>query len=184
MLFRLLNVAVAAAQNGARVCVLDANPGLSNIDVLCGINSYWNLSHVLTGAKSLGDAIIKGPAGINLVSGASGLIDPCACPRLPSRWLRASAPIPTPHCSINQRRFLLFIFYSLVIVSSRFNSKFAIRVYAANSGSAKKSCTALRPCNAFSIPCLTPNSRSANIVSRITFFCSGQLRRSLIMLAT
>ncbi len=70
-----LNVAVAMAQAGARVCLLDANPGLSNIDLLCGLNCYWNFGHVLTGAKSLGEVILKGPAGINIVPGASGLLE-------------------------------------------------------------------------------------------------------------
>jgi len=70
-----LNIAVAMAQNGNRVCLLDANPGLSNIDLLCGLNCYWNFGHVLTGAKSLGDVILKGPAGINILPGASGLLE-------------------------------------------------------------------------------------------------------------
>ena len=70
-----LNVAVALSQLGARVCVLDANPGLSNIDLLCGLNCYWNLSHVLTGAKSLSEVILNGPEAINVLPGASGLID-------------------------------------------------------------------------------------------------------------
>ncbi|HLQ46130.1 MAG TPA: AAA family ATPase, partial [Planctomycetaceae bacterium] len=70
-----LNAAVALAQLGSRVCVLDANWGLSNIDLLCGLNCYWNLSHVLTGAKSLSEVILKGPEGINVVPGASGLMD-------------------------------------------------------------------------------------------------------------
>lgn len=70
-----LNVAVAMAQAGTRVCLLDANPGLSNIDLLCGLNCYWNFGHVLTGAKSLGEVILKGPAGINVVPGASGLLE-------------------------------------------------------------------------------------------------------------
>ncbi len=70
-----LNVAVAMAQGGTRVCLLDANPGSSNIDLLCGLNCYWNFGHVLTGAKSLGEVILKGPAGINFVPGASGLLD-------------------------------------------------------------------------------------------------------------
>ena len=70
-----LNVAVAMAQTGSRVCLLDANPGSSNIDLLCGLNSYWNFGHVLTGAKSLSDVILKGPAGINIVSGASRLLE-------------------------------------------------------------------------------------------------------------
>lgn len=70
-----LNLAVAMAQAGSRVCLLDANPGSSNIDLLCGLNCYWNVGHVLTGAKSLGEVILKGPAGINIVSGASGLLE-------------------------------------------------------------------------------------------------------------
>ncbi len=70
-----LNVAVALAQQKARVCVLDANQGLSSLELLCGLNCYWNLSHVLTGAKSLQNVILKGPAGINVVPGAGGLIE-------------------------------------------------------------------------------------------------------------
>jgi flagellar biosynthesis protein FlhG len=77
-----LNVAVAMAQSGVRVCLLDANPGSSNIDVLCGLNSYWNFGHVLTGAKSLGEVILKGPAGINIVAAASRLLEPSASPEL------------------------------------------------------------------------------------------------------
>lgn len=70
-----LNVAVALSQLGAKACVLDANPGLNNIDLLCGLNCYWNLSHVLTGAKSLSEVILKGPDGINVLPGASELIE-------------------------------------------------------------------------------------------------------------
>ncbi|MFM9961040.1 MAG: P-loop NTPase [Planctomycetaceae bacterium] len=77
-----LNVAVAMAQAGARVCLLDANPGLSNIDLLCGLNCYWNFGHVLTGAKSLSEVILKGPAGINILPGASGLLELAATQNL------------------------------------------------------------------------------------------------------
>ncbi len=78
-----LNVAVAMAQAGARVCLLDANPGLSNIDLLCGLNCYWNFGHVLTGAKSIGEVILKGPAGINIVPGASGMLELAVTVRSP-----------------------------------------------------------------------------------------------------
>ncbi len=78
-----LNVAVAMAQAGARVCLLDANPGLSNIDLLCGLNCYWNFGHVVTGAKSIGEVILKGPSGINVVTGASGMLELAATDRNP-----------------------------------------------------------------------------------------------------
>ena len=88
-----LNAAVAMAQAGARVCLLDANPGLSNIDLLCGLNCYWNFGHVLTGARSLGEVILKGPAGINVVPGASGLLELAVSHRSPgSCGLEGSVP--------------------------------------------------------------------------------------------
>lgn len=76
-----LNLAVGLAQLDAAVCLLDANMGLGNIDLLCGMNGYWNLSHVLTGARRLEDIILQGPGGIDVIPGASGLHDSCASPK-------------------------------------------------------------------------------------------------------
>ncbi len=81
-----LNLAVATAQAGSRVCLLDINPGSSNFDLLCGLNCYWNFGHVLTGAKSLGEVILKGPAGINVVPGASGLLEFAASQELAQQF--------------------------------------------------------------------------------------------------
>ena len=75
-----LNLAIALAQCGSKVCLLDANLGLGNIDLLCSLNGYWNLSHVVTGARQLKDVLLKGPAGIDVVPGASGLADLADCP--------------------------------------------------------------------------------------------------------
>jgi flagellar biosynthesis protein FlhG len=68
-----LNLAIAIAQSGARTCLLDANLGLGNIDLLCGLNGYWNLSHVVTGARNVRDIVLDGPEGVQVVPGASGL---------------------------------------------------------------------------------------------------------------
>ena len=72
-----LNLAIALAQQDASVCVLDANHGLGNIDLLCGTagDGYWNLSHVMTGARTLDEIVVEGPAGIRLVPAASSLCD-------------------------------------------------------------------------------------------------------------
>lgn len=75
-----LNLAVAMAQSGHRVCVLDACLGLGNIDLLCGLNGYWNLEHVITGARTLPQIILTGPAEIQIVPGASALSDLAHCP--------------------------------------------------------------------------------------------------------
>lgn len=70
-----LNLSIALARQGASVCLLDANLGLGNIDLLCGLNGYWNLSHAITGARRLNEVVLEGPEGIHVVPGASGLID-------------------------------------------------------------------------------------------------------------
>lgn len=68
-----LNLAIALAKIGRKVCLLDANPGLGNIDLMCGLNGYWNLSHVVSGARSVDEIVLAGPAGIHVVPGGAGL---------------------------------------------------------------------------------------------------------------
>lgn len=67
------NLAVALAERGRRVLVLDADLGLANIDVLLGLQPRHNLSHVLTGELSLEDVIVDGPKGIRVVPASSGV---------------------------------------------------------------------------------------------------------------
>jgi flagellar biosynthesis protein FlhG len=70
-----LNLAIALGQSERSVCLLDANPGLGNIDLLCGLNGYWNMSHVVSGARSIADITLEGPCGIHVVPGACGLFE-------------------------------------------------------------------------------------------------------------
>lgn len=82
-----LNLAIAFAQLGRRVCLVDGNLGLGNLDLLCGLNGYWNLSHVVSGARRLDDILLPGPAGIHLIPGASGLAELADCPASVQRQL-------------------------------------------------------------------------------------------------
>jgi flagellar biosynthesis protein FlhG len=74
-----LNLGIALAQAGRSVCLLDGNLGLGNIDLLCGLNGYWNLSHVVSGARTLAEISLEGPHGLRVIPGASGLIDVADC---------------------------------------------------------------------------------------------------------
>lgn len=67
-----LNTAIAMGQMGKKVLVLDADLGLANCDVMLGLRSEKNLSHVLSGECELDDIIVHGPAGIHIVPAASG----------------------------------------------------------------------------------------------------------------
>ena len=75
-----LNLAIALRRLGKSVCLLDACLGLGSIDLLCGLNGYWNLSHVVSGARSLTDVVLSGPEGVQVICGASGLSDLADCP--------------------------------------------------------------------------------------------------------
>lgn len=67
-----LNMAVAMANQGKRVLVLDADLGLANVDVVLGLRVEKNLSHVLAGECDLDDILVKGPGGIYIVPATSG----------------------------------------------------------------------------------------------------------------
>lgn len=68
-----LNMAVAMAQQGQRVLVLDADLGLANVDVLLGLRVRRNLAHVLAGQCDIEDILVEGPAGIKIVPATSGM---------------------------------------------------------------------------------------------------------------
>lgn len=68
-----VNLAIALAEKGNRVILLDADLGLANVEVLLGLNSLWNLQHVIDGAKAMEEVLVRGPGGIAVVPGTSGL---------------------------------------------------------------------------------------------------------------
>jgi flagellar biosynthesis protein FlhG len=68
----VLNLAIALGEYGQRVVLVDADLGLANIDLLCGIAPACDLGDVLAGDRSLEDAIVSGPGEIRIVSGAHG----------------------------------------------------------------------------------------------------------------
>lgn len=70
-----LNTAIAIAQTGKSVLVLDADLGLANCDVMLGLRVGKNLSHVLSGEATLDEILVEGPAGIKIVPATSGSID-------------------------------------------------------------------------------------------------------------
>jgi flagellar biosynthesis protein FlhG len=68
-----LNLAIALGQLGQRVVLVDADMGLANIDLLCGLTPANDLGDVLAGACPLEDALIEGPGGIKVLPGAHAM---------------------------------------------------------------------------------------------------------------
>lgn len=67
------NLAYLLAMMNQKSMVLDADTGLANIDVILGINSQYNLYHVLAGEKTLAETLVNGPGGIKILPSASGM---------------------------------------------------------------------------------------------------------------
>jgi len=67
-----VNLSLALAETGKKVMLLDADLGLANVDLMLGLKSQFNLSHVINGERKLEDIIIKGPDDLMIVPAASG----------------------------------------------------------------------------------------------------------------
>lgn len=68
-----VNLAVALSSMGRRVVLFDADLGMANADVLCGVTPDATLEDVLRGRASLKDVLVRGPGGFRLVPGSSGV---------------------------------------------------------------------------------------------------------------
>jgi flagellar biosynthesis protein FlhG len=67
------NLAICMAAFGKKVLLIDGDISLGNLDVIMNINSKYNISHMLNGAKSTEEIIDFGPAGVEIICGGSGL---------------------------------------------------------------------------------------------------------------
>ena len=68
-----VNLAASLAKEGKEVLLLDADLGLANVDVLLGLNPAYDLSHVISGERSLDEVIIEGPANVKVIPASSGV---------------------------------------------------------------------------------------------------------------
>jgi flagellar biosynthesis protein FlhG len=67
------NLAIALRRLGKEVMIMDADLGLSNIDILLHLAPRYNIQHMLNGAMKLKDILINGPHGIRILPASSGV---------------------------------------------------------------------------------------------------------------
>ena len=68
-----VNLAVSLASSGKEVMLMDADLGLANVDVLLGLNPAYDLSHVISGERTLEEVIVEGPNNVKIIPGSSGI---------------------------------------------------------------------------------------------------------------
>ncbi|MDE5966393.1 MAG: MinD/ParA family protein [Lachnospiraceae bacterium] len=70
-----VNLAIQLEKMGKRVLILDADFGLSNVEVMLGIRPQYNISDLIYKQKNISDIITEGPMNIGFISGGSGVQD-------------------------------------------------------------------------------------------------------------
>ncbi len=68
-----LNLALELGKLGNQVSLLDADFGLANVDLLCGVNPKFHLGHVISGARRLEDVEISLSESVKLIPGGSAV---------------------------------------------------------------------------------------------------------------
>jgi flagellar biosynthesis protein FlhG len=68
-----INMALAANKAGARVLIVDGDLGLSNVDVVMGLETKGHLNDVLDGHSTIKDIITSTKVGIDVISSGTGI---------------------------------------------------------------------------------------------------------------
>jgi flagellar biosynthesis protein FlhG len=69
------NLALALAQSGKKVLILDGDLGMANVDIFFGAKSKGSLHEVIQGQKKVQDIITELYPNLWLISGGSGIVD-------------------------------------------------------------------------------------------------------------
>ena len=67
------NLAIALRKLGKSVMIVDADLGLSNIDVLLHLAPKYTMQHMLSGEMALKDIVVEGPHGVKILPAGSGV---------------------------------------------------------------------------------------------------------------
>ena len=68
----VVNLGVALTGMGKKVLILDADLNQARIAHLLGLKPRYTITDILSGQKSLGDVIMPGPEGLQVIPGSSG----------------------------------------------------------------------------------------------------------------
>lgn len=70
-----INLGIKLSQLGLKIIIIDADLGLSNIDIVLGKSPKYSISDVINYRRGILEIIEEGPEGIEFISGGSGIQD-------------------------------------------------------------------------------------------------------------
>ncbi|MDR2179432.1 MAG: MinD/ParA family protein [Synergistaceae bacterium] len=68
-----VNLACSLAEIGKKIILLDADLGLANVDMLCGVTAKYNLAHLIDGSKDLDEILVELARNVWILPGGSGI---------------------------------------------------------------------------------------------------------------
>jgi len=69
------NLALALANRGRKVLLVDADLGLANVDIILGLTTRYTLYDAVAGKVPLADILVEGPGGIWVLPASSGIYE-------------------------------------------------------------------------------------------------------------
>jgi len=69
----VVNLAISLQKEGKKVLIFDADIGMANDDVLMGFLPKYNIFDIIINKRDIEEVLIKGPFGVRLLPGGSGL---------------------------------------------------------------------------------------------------------------
>lgn len=68
-----VNLAIALARQGKKVCIFDADTGLANINIMLALQPKYTIEHLLHEGKNISEIMLETVHGIQIIPGASGI---------------------------------------------------------------------------------------------------------------
>lgn len=68
-----VNLAIALARRGKKVCIFDADTGLANINIMLALQPEYTIEHLLHENKDISEILLETVHGIQIIPGASGI---------------------------------------------------------------------------------------------------------------
>ena len=70
-----VNMAASLGKEGVRVLLIDADLGLSNVEIMLGVTPSYTLKDVIKNGRAIEEVIINGPYNIDFISGGNGFLE-------------------------------------------------------------------------------------------------------------
>ena len=69
-----VNLGLELTRAGKRVLLFDADMGLANVDILCGLTAQHTVLDVIEGRKTVEEILLDGPLGMKVLPSTSGIL--------------------------------------------------------------------------------------------------------------